>query len=413
MKRPPMAKHAPHSTPTAWGSLLRMLGIGFAVLTVSAVAVAGFVIMDLAQRVGRDAVDLEAAPKAPPPSLGEFPGAFSILLIGTDECGDLSKKVLGPRCEREDGILNDINLLVHVSAAPRRVTAVSLPRDLMLEVPQCTREDGSTASGMRKAPINTVYSHAGLSCVAKTVTQLGGIDVDFAAKLSFDGVMEITEAIGGVEVCIGPDGLHDPHNTGLNWGPGLRTIKGYEALQFIRVRHGIGDGSDLSRISNQQQYMSRLARTILSSETLTDIPKMLRLAGTIVDNVQASSELADPLRLAQLALAMKDVQFDDFLFLQLPTVEDPQAPEQRVVEDTTAAAPMWKAIVAGGAMRITGTASSHGSATVDTPAVPPTAQPSTSPSPSTSSTSAPADETVLSPQISGIDLNQQTCTSSR
>src|SRR5690606_21004496 len=149
MKRPPMAKHAPHSTPTAWGSLLRMLGIGFAVLTVSAVAVAGFVIMDLAQRVGRDAVDLEAAPKAPPPSLGEFPGAFSILLIGTDECGDLSKKVLGPRCEREDGILNDINLLVHVSAAPRRVTAVSLPRDLMLEVPQCTREDGSTASGMR------------------------------------------------------------------------------------------------------------------------------------------------------------------------------------------------------------------------------------------------------------------------
>lgn len=196
-----------------------MLGIGLAVVTVSAVAVAGFLIVDLVQRAGKDAVHLEAAPKVPPPSLGEYPGAFSMLLIGTDECGPQSKKKLGARCAREDGILNDINLLVRVSAAPRRVSVVSLPRDLMLEVPSCLRADGSTASAMRKAPINTVYSHAGLSCVAKTVTELSGIDIDFAAKLSFDGVMEITDAIGGVEVCIGPEGLHDKRYTGIEWPP--------------------------------------------------------------------------------------------------------------------------------------------------------------------------------------------------
>ena len=413
MKRTPMAKHAPHSTPTAWGSLLRMLGIGLAVVTVAAVAVAGFVIVDLAQRVGKDAVTLEGAPKPPPPSLGEFPGAFSILLIGTDECGEVSKRVLGERCEREDGVLNDINLLVHVTAAPRRVTVVSLPRDLMLKVPECDRADGSTAPGMRRAPINTVYSHAGLSCVAETVTELSGIDVDFAAKLSFDGVMEITEAIGGVEVCIGPEGLHDRKYTGIDWPPGRRTIKGYEALQFIRVRHGIGDNSDLSRISNQQQYMSRLARTILSSETLTDIPKMIRLAGTIVDNVQASSELADPLRLAQLALSMRSVRFDDFLFLQLPTVDDPQAPTQRVVQNAAAAAPMWEAIKSGRSMRIMGSTSHGGSATVEDPSTPqPSATPpqAASPTPSSTPSSTPGDATVLSPEITGIDLNQQTCT---
>lgn len=103
------------------------------------------------------------------------------------------------------------------------------------------------------------------------------------------------------------------------------------------MRHGVGQNSDLSRISNQQQYMSRLARTVLSSETLTDIPKVMRLASTIVDNVVPSKELADPLRLAQLALALKDVRFDDFLFLQLPTLDDPDAPSQRVVENTSAA----------------------------------------------------------------------------
>lgn len=406
MKRTPLAQHAPNRTPTAWGTLLRMLGIGLAVVTVSAVAVAGFVVMDLTQRAGADAVELESAPKVDPPSLGEFPGAFSMLLIGTDECGEVSKTVLGKRCEREDGVLNDINLLVHVSAAPRRVTVVSLPRDLMLQVPQCTRADGSTASGMRRAPINTVYSHAGLSCVAKTVSELSGLEVGFAAKLSFDGVMKITDAIGGVEVCIGPEGLHDRKYTGIEWPPGARTIKGYEALQFIRVRHGIGDNSDLSRISNQQQYMSRLARTILSSETLTDLPKMMRLASTVVDNVQASEELADPVRLAQLALTMKNVRFDDFLFLQLPTLDDPSAPTQRVVENTAAATPMWQAIISGEAMRITGSASSHGSAQAQTPSAPPTETPAT-PSPT------PDGTTVLSPEISGIDLNQETCTSTR
>ncbi|OJU41014.1 MAG: transcriptional regulator [Microbacterium sp. 69-10] len=382
-----------------------MLGIGLAVVTVSAVAVAGYVVMDLTQRAGADAVKLEAAPKVPPPSLGEFEGAFTMLLIGTDECGEVSKQVLGPRCQREDGILNDINLLVHVSAAPRRVTVVSLPRDLMLKVPQCTREDGSTASAMRKAPINTVYSHAGLSCVAKTVSELSGIDIGFAAKLSFDGVMKITDAIGGVEVCIGPEGLHDKKYTGIDWPPGPRTIKGLEALQFIRVRHGIGDNSDLSRISNQQQYMSRLARTILSSETLTDIPKMLRLASTIASNVKPSEELADPVRLAQLALTMKGVRYDDFLLLQLPTVNDPDAPTQRVVQNTGAAKPMWEAIKSGQSMQITGSASHGGSATVETPATPPPSAPS-SPTPS----STPGDTTVLSSEITGIDLNQQTCT---
>lgn len=407
MKRTPMAQHAPNRTPTAWATLLRLLGIGLAVVTVSAVAVAGYVVVDLTQRAGADAVKLEAAPTVPPPSLGEFVGPFSMLLIGTDECGEVSKQVLGERCRREDGILNDINLLVHVSAAPRHVTVVSLPRDLMLKVPDCRREDGSTASGMRKAPINTVYSHAGLSCVAKTVSELSGMDIGFAAKLSFDGVMKITDAIGGVEVCIGPKGLHDKKYTGIDWPPGPRTIKGLEALQFIRVRHGIGNNSDLSRISNQQQYMSRLARTILSSETLTDVPKMLRLASTIVDNVQASDELADPVRLAQLALTMKGVRYDDFLFLQLPTLDDPDAPTRRVVENTGAAKPMWEAIRTGGSMQITGAASNGGSATVETPATPP---PSTDPSPTPSST--PPDTTVLPSEITGIDLNQETCTGS-
>ncbi|MEJ1088189.1 LCP family protein [Microbacterium sp. Mu-80] len=408
MTRTPLARHAPQRTPTAAGSLLRMLGIALAVITVSAVAVAGFIVVDLINRVGEDAVTLEDAPSVAPPSLGEYPGEFAVLLVGTDECGAVSTERLGERCVGEEGIRNDVNLLVHVSAAPRKVTVVSLPRDLMLEVPECTREDGTVAAALAKAPINSVFQHGGLSCVAKTVTELSDIPIGFAAKLSFDGVMKITDAIGGVPVCIGAGGLKD-RETGLDWPAGMRTISGYDALQFIRVRKGIGDGSDLARISNQQQYMSRLAKKVLSSETLTDVPTLMRLASVVADNVDPSDTLADPVRMAQLALALNDVPFDDFVFLQYPTLDDP-ADSGRVVANETAAAPMWEAIIAGQSMRITGKASNHGGAVAEEQTEPEESaapEPSGSPTPTASAT--PPDETVLSEQISGIDLNQETC----
>ncbi|MBY6060240.1 LCP family protein [Microbacterium esteraromaticum] len=404
MKRATLARHAPQHSPTAMGSLVRLVGIALAVVTVSAVAVAGFVASDLLTRVSADAVTLEDAPSVAPPSLSAYPGEFAVLLVGTDECGAISTQQLGERCIGEEGIRNDVNLLVHVSPEPRKVTVVSLPRDLVLEVPECTREDGTMASAMSRAPINSLFQHAGLSCVAKTVTALSGIPIGFAAKLSFDGVMKITDAIGGVPVCIGEDGLRDTE-TALDWPPGMRTISGYEALQFIRVRKGIGDGSDLARISNQQQYMSRLAKKVLSSETLSDVPTVIRLASVIADNVDPSDQLADPVRMAQLAMAMNDVPFDDFVFLQYPTLDDPSDPG-RVVSNTSAAKPMWEAILAGQSLQITGEASNHGGVSEQPQEGEPVPEATSTATP----TAPPDDSAVLDEQISGIDLNQETCT---
>jgi len=386
-----------------------MLGIGLAVITVAAVGIVAFLVWDLFARVGDGAVQLEDAPSMAAPELGEYPGAFAVMLIGTDECGPVSKKLLGERCEREDGILNDVNLLVHVSAAPRKVTVVSFPRDLMVEQPECATPDGGTESARSKTQINGIFARAGLSCVAKTVTVLSDVPIGFGAKLSFDGVMEITEAVGGVEVCIGEGGLHD-RLTGLDWEPGPRTIKGYEALQFLRTRKGVGDGSDLARISNQQQYMSRLARKVLSSETLSDVPTVLRLANTIADNVEPSDTLADPVRMGQLALALKDVPFEDFVFVQYPTLEDPDDSD-RVVPNLDAAEPMWAALAAGRSLEITGEASNHGGAVGGADA--PTPASSASPTGSPPGSPTPTDRETLSPSISGIDLNQETCTGAR
>jgi LCP family protein required for cell wall assembly len=401
-RRSTVARHATFPTPTAFSSFLKILGVSLSVLLVSAVAVAGFVVSDLLTRVGDGAVTLEDSVDVAPPSLGAYPAdkAFSILIVGTDECGDISTQLLGERCEDQDGgVRNDVNLLVHVSAAPRNVTVVSFPRDLMVAVPECTREDGSTASSMSKAPLNSVFEHAGISCVAKTVTDLSDIPIEFAAKISFDGVIAITDAIGGVEVCVAGDGIRDSQ-AGIDLPVGTHTVSGASALAFIRTRHGVGDESDLARISNQQQYMSRLAKKILSAETLSDPAAVLRLADTVADNIVPSDKLSNPLTLGQLALALKDVRFSDFVFVQYPNLDDPDNPGVKVVPDEQTAEALWSALAAGESISLSGDVATHDGVELTTPAPDDVAA-------TPDATAAP--RATLPPEISGQSVDQETC----
>src|SRR5690606_24702878 len=129
--------------------------------------------------------------------------------------------------------------------------------------------------------------------------------------------------------CIGNGGIRDRY-TGIDWPAGPRTISGLEALQFLRTRHGLENGSDLARISNQQQYMSRLAKKIMSEDVLSDLPTLLKLATTAVDNVTPSESLTNPVTLMQIALAVKNVPFDDIVFVQYPVNADPSDPNRVV-----------------------------------------------------------------------------------
>lgn len=396
---------------------LKVGGIVVAVLLTASIAVAAFVAADYINRLNDGAVALEDAPEVEPPAISAYPGEFSVLLVGTDECGEVSSGLLGVRCSEADGgVLNDVNLLVHVSAEPRAVTVVSFPRDLMIPTSECTRTDGSTASATDKSQINSIYENAGVSCIAKTITDLSGVEIPFAAKIDFDGVMEVTDAIGGVEVCIGGEGIHDDQ-TALDWEPGPRTVSGYEALQFIRTRYGVGDGSDMARVSNQQQYMSRLVKKIMSDEVLSDPGKLLSLANTVVDNIDPSTELGNPVRIAQLALSIKDVPFEDFVFVQYPVFADPDDSD-RVIPNYDAAETLWTALAAGQPVQITGDASNNGGVELVDPgtgATDGTDAPPADDAPATDApaTDAPAPRATLDPSISGQTADQETCAGGR
>lgn len=398
-----VARHGELSSPSPVGFIMKLVGIVAAVVLVSGAGVAAYAATDVVASFADGAVELEGQGPVPP-DIGAIEGGVDILLVGTDECEEQYAYLFGARCTGADagGQLNDVNMLVHISDNPRRVTVVSFPRDLMVPIPSCTREDGSTTSPTSKTQINEAWGYGGLSCVAKTVSDISGQSIPFAAKVSFGNVINITDAIGGVDVCIGNGGIKDMY-TGINWGPGPRTIQGVEALQFLRTRHGLENGSDLARISNQQQYMSSLARKVGSSDVLSDPGTLYKLATTAVDNITPSESLTNPMTLAQIALAIKDVPFEDINFVQFPVTADP-ADENRVVPDERLADKLWAALAANQPIELTNDQNNTGGViTVDPQPV------ETTPTPSTSATPAPTEAAVALDDIPGQSAADQTC----
>ncbi|MGC5224875.1 LCP family protein [Micromonospora sp. DT81.3] len=408
--RQTVARHGALKSPHPLGQLAKIIAICLSVVLVSGLGVATYLAYDLTATFSADAVELEGQ-EAPPPNIGEIEGGVNLFVAGTDACEPDYAYLFGDRCEGPDAEseLNDVNMLVHISDEPRRVTVISFPRDLMMPIPSCTAEDGSTTGAMSKQPLNSTFNYGGLSCAAKAVSELSGQNIQYAASVTWGGVIEITNAIGGVDVCVA-NGIYDP-NTGLDLDPGIHTVAGIEALQFLRTRKGVGDGSDLGRISNQQQYMSRLARKLVSEEVLTNPTMLLKLARTAIENVDPSTSLTNPLTLVQIALALKNVPFEEIVFVQYPTLTDPDN-INHVVPNYEAADALWAALAANQPLQLTGEAGVNDGVTVVEPTAPPVepTQPTTEPTPGATVAPAPTETAIaLPPEISGSTAAQETC----
>lgn len=410
-ERRPLARHGRLRSPGIVSQLLTFAAVSVAVLAVSAVAVVGYSAYSLSSSFAANQFALDGE-TALPPDIGSIEGGLDLLLVGSDECDPDFAAMFGDRCSGPDaeGARNDVTILVHISDSPRRITVVSFPRDLEIPIPACTDQTtGAAISAMRKQMLNTTLDPGGVSCVAKTITQLSGQKIDMAAKVTWGGVINITDAIGGIDVCV-QNGIDDP-DAGLHLPAGVSTVQGATALAFLRTRHGVGNGGDLARISNQQQYFSQLARKITSPDVLSDMPTLYRLATAAVQNISPSANLANPLTLIQIALAAKSVPPSQIVFVQYPTKTDPDD-ANRVVPDESAASALWKALADNSAIQLSGGVSPGGGVEAVSPTGAPTPLPATSasPSPDASASASPgADTSVLPSAITGTNASQRTC----
>jgi LCP family protein required for cell wall assembly len=354
--RGPLARHAVEGPRHPILRLVAVVGVTLAVLAVSVTGVAAFAVWDAGRAIADTAVDIGTDLEGLPPTIGEIEGGVNILMVGTDSC-EGQDVALFPRCaEDEGGERNDVTMLVHVSDNPRRATVVSFPRDMYVDIPECTGPDGTSYAPLYSEKINESYGRGGMSCTVQTVEAVTGESIDFAAAVRWTGVINMSDAIGGVDVCV--EGQIDDGHTGLHLAAGTHTLVGAEALQFLRIRHGIGDGSDLGRISNQQQFMSSMVRKMQSDAVLTNPTTLFRFATTAMQQVNQgqlllSRSLANPTRMVQIAMALKDIPFQDFVFVQYPTAYG----DGGVVPVTSAAEELFAALRANQALTLTGEAS--------------------------------------------------------
>lgn len=298
-------RHARGRRSSGWRTALKATAAVLVVALVSGASVAAIAAYQLAS--GIDSVDIGGDV----PTVGDWEGGFNVLIVGIDNAEGQSDSG-----EREE-TLNDVNMLVHIAEDQQSAVAVSIPRDLLVDIPSCEQEDGGRSEPLEFVQINDAYGEGGLPCVVDTVETLTGLEIPYAGTISFDGVARMSSAIGGVEVCIDAP-IYDPY-TGLDLSTaGAHVVEGYEALAFLRTRQGIGDGSDLGRISNQQTYLSSLIRTVQTEGVLTDPAALYGLAKVTTESMELSTSLAPLDTMVAMARVLADIPTERIVFVQFP-----------------------------------------------------------------------------------------------
>jgi LCP family protein required for cell wall assembly len=394
--------------------LLRIIGIAVAIVVVAGGSVAGIAIWQVASSVkpGVHLTDKNGNAIAPPPNVGAIEGGVNLLLVGTDTRADQAGFTDSADLAASSGAgNNDVTMLMHISADHTNATVVSFPRDLIVPMPSCPRSNGTSASATTTSMFNTSLSRGGLNCVVLAVEGMTGVTIPYAAEITFDGVIGMSDAVGGVTVCLA-DKIVDGH-VGLDLPAGSNTLVGAQALAFVRTRYGVADGSDIGRISNQQIFLSALARKLSSGNVLSNPVQLYSIAKTAASNMTLSDGLTNPTTMVSIALALKNIGLGNISFVQYPTVSDPAQPG-RVIPVQSAASILNAALVADKPVQLSGTL---GRAAVLDPntTVAPTPTPTPTPTKTagkakTKTTPSPTPSPVLLPStITGQTAEQQTC----
>lgn len=235
--------------------------------------------------------------------------AENILLLGTDSEGDWGSTRA------------DTTILLHLAANRRSASMTSVPRDLMVDIPACLRPEGGR-SRAQYAQFNWAYQFGGAACSIRTFENLTGIRIDHYLVVDFSGFMKVVDTVGGVEVDVAEQ-VRAPQY-GITLQPGKQTVRGKEALTFVRARLGVSDGSDLQRVERQKQFMRQLLAKIRSTGTLYYPTRLYPVLDAITSNMVADPGLDSPAELYSLVSSARVVPANRVSAVTVPSVEHPE-----------------------------------------------------------------------------------------
>ncbi|MFD8396060.1 LCP family protein [Streptomyces sp. NPDC059680] len=290
-------------------------------LVILCVAGVGWTLLRLSSNIGTfDTSGLSSDRPTAVPATGE-----NILIIGSDARTDGNNMLGGGNAD--DSGRSDTTFLLHIHADRRHATAVSIPRDTLVTVPPCRLPDGTWTKSQANALFNSAFSvgqtkDGNPACTQNTVEHLTGLHVDHTVVLDFKGFAALTDAVGGVRVCL-PKNVYqndlDPNRSSrgkLLFKKGAQTVSGEQALRYVRIRHGIGDSSDMGRIKRQQAFFASLVGKI-RREGLTPA-RLLPLAEAATQSMTVDPGLGSANKLMSFVMSLKDMDLHDIEFVTIP-----------------------------------------------------------------------------------------------
>ncbi|WP_165962699.1 LCP family protein [Occultella glacieicola] len=289
--------------------------------------------------------DAEGAPVTPAPPADPNAGtALNILIIGSDSRAD------GAVDDGFDSVLADTHIVAHIAADRSRVELVSIPRDIMVQIPDCPTTSGETIHGWY-GMYNAAFANGWLvggdtetavACDINLAQSATGLTIDGFVLVEMGGFIEMVDALGGVDICI-PEAISAP-KAHLFLDAGEQTLTGEQALGYARARVGVGDGSDPGRIERQQRLMSAMVAEVLSRNILADGPALYGMVNAALGSLTMSENLSSLTGMAGLALSLRSLSADDVTFLTTPY--GAYAPDPNRLVWTSEVDEIWAAMAA-------------------------------------------------------------------
>ncbi len=275
------------------------------------------------------------------------------------------------------GARSDTTILFHLSADRQNAYGVSIPRDSLVDRPECTKANGDVVPAADNVMWNDAFSVGGPLCTVQQFEQLTGVFVDHFVVVDFNGFRDMVDAVGGVEVCI-PEPIVDPEH-GINIPAGTSEISGYTALNYVRARYTIGDGSDIGRIKRQQAFAAAMAGKVVSGGVLGRLDRLVPFLDAATKSLTVDPGLSNVIKIGQIGLGFAGIGLSSIRFSTVPFEYSTVPGEEGRVVWTKDAGEVWRKVAADKPLtkRLEDTVISAG----DVPGV---STPSDSPSPSAS-----------------------------
>ncbi len=300
----------------------RWLAIGTAVVLVAVAGASAVAFWRLNENITK--VDVSSGLGTDRPTQApQATDAVNVLLIGSDtregEGNDVYANTSG-----QPEPHSDTNLLVHLSADRTWATVVSIPRDSMTPAPPDCSADAPKDQWVDRQ-WNHNFSMGGTGCLIRTLEGNTGIFIDHYAIVDFAGFKDMVNALGGVEVCT-TEPVNDP-TTHLVLDAGRHTLDGRVALQYVRARKGLGDGSDLGRIERQQAFLSSVAQKATSTQLLFQPTRLYGFLDAATRSLTTDPEFGLG-TMKDLAESVRGIGLDNIEFLTVPNETYPPDPNR-------------------------------------------------------------------------------------